>query len=109
MRERKGNDAPGDRTDVMRTYWPELRGRVQEQWSRLTDDWLGEVDGRHDRLAEKLREAYGVSEAEANRQVDDFIDMHWNAISARAASPSGRNTGGQATSGSTATNDNKRG
>lgn len=79
----------------LRTWWPELRGRVQERWSRLSDEWLDEVDGRRDRLSERLRDAYGVSEEEANRQVDDFIDTHWNALSANSMA-NGRSTGGRA-------------
>lgn len=68
-------------------YWPELRGRVQENWSRLTNDWLDDVDGRQARLAEKLRDAYGISEQEANRQVDDFVATHWDAMSGGKMSP----------------------
>lgn len=89
--------------DALRTYWPEFRGRVQERWSRVTDEWLDEVDGRRDRLAEKLREAYGVSEEEANRQVDDFVETHWAALSAGAPSPGGIRTGGPAQGGGVTT------
>ncbi len=77
----------------LRTWWPELRGRVQERWSRLNDEWLDEVDGRQDRLAERLREAYGVSEDEARRQVDDFVETHWSAISARSMPSTGASSG----------------
>lgn len=80
-------------SERLRTWWPELRGRVHERWSRLNDEWLDEVDGRRDRLAEKLRDAYGVSEAEANRQVDDFVETHWNALSAKGMSPAGAREG----------------
>jgi len=82
--------------DALRTWWPELRGRVPERWSRLTNEWLGEVEGRQERLAEKLRDAYGISEAEATRQVEDFLETHWNALSARHLTPSGTTAGDDA-------------
>lgn len=83
---RGGQARTPDNRERLQTWWPEFRGRVQERWSRLNDEWLDEVDGRHDRLAERLREAYGVSEAEADRQIDDFVETHWNALSARRMS-----------------------
>lgn len=66
--------------DRLQARWPQLRGHVQERWSRLTDTWLNEVDGDYDRLTERLREVYGVSEQEATRQVDDFVETHWGAF-----------------------------
>lgn len=83
---RDGQPRAPDSRERLRTWWPELRGHVQQRWSRLNDEWLDEVDGRHDRLAERLREAYGVSETEADRQIDDFVETHWNALSARRMS-----------------------
>ncbi|HEX7030244.1 MAG TPA: hypothetical protein VF254_06585 [Gammaproteobacteria bacterium] len=76
-----------DNRERLRTYWPELRGRVQERWSRLSDEWLDEVDGRYDQLASRLRDAYGVSDQEANRQVDDFVATHWGALGAGNLTP----------------------
>lgn len=66
--------------DAFERCWPELRDRVQERWSLVTNDRLEDIDGRPRRLAEQLREAYGVSAAEANRQVKDFVETHWRAM-----------------------------
>lgn len=84
-------------SDAFERYWPELRGRVQERWSLLTNDRLEGIDGRQRLLAEQLREAYGISEPEANRQVDDFVETHWGAIGA-----------GNLTSASASTSDSAR-
>lgn len=83
-----------DNRERLRTYWPELRGRVQERWSRLNNEWLDEVDGRYEHLAGKLRDAYGVSDQEANRQVDDFVETHWGALSAGNLTPTSVSTRG---------------
>lgn len=108
MRENGNRDAAGrpfDNRERLRTYWPELRGRVQERWSRLTDEWLDEVDGKYDQLAGRLRDAYGVSDQEANRQVDDFVETHWGALSAGNPTPTSVSTSDNAGSrGDTVTN-----
>lgn len=99
------NRKPFDNRERLRTYWPELRGRVQERWSRLNDEWLDEVNGRYDHLAGKLRDAYGVSDQEANRQVDDFVETHWGALSAGNLTPASASTSDNAGSrGDTVTN-----
>lgn len=82
-----------DNRERLRTHWPELRGRAQERWSRLNDEWLDEVNGRYDQLAGKLREAYGVTDQEANRQVDDFVETHWAALSTGNMTPGSVSTG----------------
>ena len=49
--------------------WNVFRHRARHEWSRLTDDHLDEIDGRRDRLARRVGDAYGVSDEEADKQV----------------------------------------
>lgn len=58
--------------DVMKGKWKQARGSVKEEWGKLTDDDVDEMDGRKDRLVGKLQERYGLAKDEAERQVDDF-------------------------------------
>lgn len=58
--------------DVMKGKWKQARGSVKEEWGKLTDDDVDEVDGRRDKLVGKLQERYGLAKDEAQRQVDDF-------------------------------------
>lgn len=55
--------------------WKEFRGRVREQWGRLTNDEVDVIGGRRDRLVGKLQEHYGIAREEAERQVREWIDM----------------------------------
>ena len=52
--------------------WKQLKGRVVEQWGKLTDDDLDVVQGRRDQLAGKIQERYGIARDEAERQVTDW-------------------------------------
>jgi uncharacterized protein YjbJ (UPF0337 family) len=55
--------------ETLKGNWTQLRGRVRMQWGKLTDDQLDVIEGRRDLLLGKLQEAYGVTEEEADRQV----------------------------------------
>lgn len=59
--------------------WHQLKGRVKEQWGKLTDDDLTQLQGHAERLAGKLEERYGLARDEAARQAKDFCSRNdWN-------------------------------
>jgi uncharacterized protein YjbJ (UPF0337 family) len=60
--------------DQIEGAWKQVRGRVREQWGKLTDDDLDVVAGRRDTLVGKVQERYGVARDEAERQVRDWSD-----------------------------------
>jgi uncharacterized protein YjbJ (UPF0337 family) len=52
--------------------WSRLRHRARHEWARLTDEHLDEIDGRRDRLRNRIRDVYGVSDDEADKQVTSW-------------------------------------
>lgn len=58
--------------DRLEGNWKQLRGKVKEQWGKLTDDQLDMIEGRRDQLSGKIQEAYGISRDEAERQLEDW-------------------------------------
>jgi len=50
--------------------WTTTKGAVKEQWGKLTDDDLLEIEGRRDQLIGKLQQRYGITRDEAVRQVE---------------------------------------
>lgn len=58
--------------DTIEGNWKELKGRVKEQWGKLTDDRLDEIAGRREQLAGEIQQAYGISREEAEKQVKAF-------------------------------------
>ena len=52
--------------------WKQFSGLVKNQWGKLTDDDLTQINGNRERLAGKLQERYGITQAEANRQIDEW-------------------------------------
>ncbi|MFD1008235.1 MULTISPECIES: CsbD family protein [Oceanisphaera] len=62
--------------DIVEGNWKQFKGKVQNQWGKLTDDQLDEVSGKRQELAGKIQEAYGVSKDEAEQQIKDFEDRN---------------------------------
>ncbi|MEO8677984.1 MAG: CsbD family protein [Vicinamibacterales bacterium] len=59
--------------DIMEGKWTQLKGRVKEQWGKLTDDDIDQLDGKKDQLVGKVQERYGVARDQASREVDTWI------------------------------------
>ena len=58
--------------DQFEGNWKQLKGKVQQQWGKLTDDQVDVIEGRREELAGKIQEAYGISKAEAEEQITDW-------------------------------------
>jgi uncharacterized protein YjbJ (UPF0337 family) len=52
--------------------WKQIKGRVREQWGKLTDDDLDIIDGRREQLSGKIQERYGVAKDDAEDQLSEF-------------------------------------
>ncbi|MFZ1071697.1 MAG: CsbD family protein, partial [Methyloceanibacter sp.] len=53
--------------------WKQLRGKVQQQWGKLTDDDLTTIQGRRVELVGKIQERYGIARDEAEKQVESWV------------------------------------
>jgi uncharacterized protein YjbJ (UPF0337 family) len=58
--------------DRIEGNWKQLKGRIREQWARLTDDELDRIAGRRERLAGCLQNSYGIAKVEAENQIREF-------------------------------------
>lgn len=52
--------------------WTQSKGAVKEQWGKLTDDDLMEIQGRRDQLVGKIQARYGISQEQAEAQVSGW-------------------------------------
>lgn len=62
--------------DQIEGRWTQFSGQVKEQWGRLTDDEITQINGNRDQLVGKIQASYGVAKEEAERQVDDWCARH---------------------------------
>jgi uncharacterized protein YjbJ (UPF0337 family) len=60
--------------------WHQIKGKAEEQWGKLTDDDLKQLEGHAEQLAGKLQQRYGLARDEAERQAREFRKQtNWNA------------------------------
>jgi uncharacterized protein YjbJ (UPF0337 family) len=57
--------------DRIEGNWHQLKGNVQQQWGKLTDDHLHVLAGRRDNLVGKIQERRGVSKDTQKQQLSD--------------------------------------
>jgi len=53
-------------------------GKAQEPWGRRTNDPQREPAGKRDQHAGRIQERYKISNEEASRQLNDFLDHNRN-------------------------------
>lgn len=58
--------------DIFEGNWKQFKGKVKEQWGKLTDDDLDVISGKRDQLVGRIQERYGVARDEAERQLNTF-------------------------------------
>lgn len=62
--------------DRVQGRWKQLKGKVKEQWGKLTDDDLDVIAGRRDQLLGRIQQRHGLAREEADRQVRGFEQTH---------------------------------
>ncbi|MGJ7494251.1 CsbD family protein [Variovorax sp. RT4R15] len=62
--------------DTMEGNWKQLKGKVKEQWGKLTDDDFDVIAGKRDQLLGRIQERHGISKDEAEKQVADWEKRH---------------------------------
>jgi uncharacterized protein YjbJ (UPF0337 family) len=62
--------------DVMKGNFKQLRGKIKQQWGKLTDDEIDQMEGHAEVLAGKLQERYGWTREEAEQRARDFRDQN---------------------------------
>lgn len=58
--------------DIARGNFNQIKGKLKQQWGKLTDDEIDQMEGNADVLVGKLQERYGWDRDEAERQAKEF-------------------------------------
>jgi uncharacterized protein YjbJ (UPF0337 family) len=52
--------------------WKQFKGKVKQQWGKLTDDDLDVIAGNRDELEGKIQERYGIAKDQVKKDIDDW-------------------------------------
>jgi uncharacterized protein YjbJ (UPF0337 family) len=61
-------------TDMLAGNWMKFKGKVQQQWGKLTDSDLDKIEGKQKELVGRIQERYGYARDRAEKEVNEFID-----------------------------------
>jgi uncharacterized protein YjbJ (UPF0337 family) len=59
-------------SDQLEGNWKQLKGSIQKQWGKLTDDDFDVIAGNKEKLAGKLQERYGYSKEQAEEEIKNY-------------------------------------
>jgi uncharacterized protein YjbJ (UPF0337 family) len=54
--------------------WKQVKGKVKEQWGKLTDDDLNVIEGHRDQLEGKIQERYGIAKDQVRKDIDSWYN-----------------------------------
>jgi uncharacterized protein YjbJ (UPF0337 family) len=63
-------------SDRIEGNWKQVKGKIKEQWGKLTDDDLDVIAGKRDQLLGRIQERHGVARDEAEKQVRHFEERN---------------------------------
>jgi uncharacterized protein YjbJ (UPF0337 family) len=58
--------------DRIQGRWKQLKGRVREQWGRLTEDDFDVIAGRRDQLLGRIQQRHGLAREDAVRDAGEW-------------------------------------
>jgi uncharacterized protein YjbJ (UPF0337 family) len=60
--------------DRLEGNWKQVKGKIKEQWGRLTDDDLDVIEGNREQLEGKIQERYGLAKDQVRKDVDGWLN-----------------------------------
>jgi uncharacterized protein YjbJ (UPF0337 family) len=58
--------------DILEGNWKEIKGNVQKQWGKLTNDHLDQINGSREKLSGAIQKSYGVAREDAEKQMKEW-------------------------------------
>lgn len=59
--------------DILSGKWNQMKGKIKQQWGKLTDDDLDRISGKRDEILGLVQERYGWERERAESELDDFL------------------------------------
>lgn len=59
--------------DQVEGTWKTMKGRVREQWAKITDDDIEAIAGKKDRFLGAIQKRYGYEKEKAESELENFL------------------------------------
>lgn len=61
--------------DIIKGQWHEIKGKLKQQWGKLTDDDVTKMQGTFEELSGVLQKKYGYQKDQAEKEINSFLDQ----------------------------------
>jgi len=61
--------------DILKGKWLQVKGDIRSWWGKVTDDDVDQIQGDGEKFIGKLQERYGYGREEAERELDEFLNL----------------------------------
>lgn len=62
--------------DIIKGKWQEVKGKLRQQWGKLTDNEISQMKGTYEELEGILQKKYGYKKDQAKKEIEDFVDVN---------------------------------
>ena len=59
--------------EIFHGKWNEIKGKLKQQWGKLTDDDLIQIEGKHDQIYGILEQHYGHDKEKTQEVLDNLF------------------------------------
>ena len=70
--------------DTLKGEWIQVKGKIRQQWGKLTDDDLDQIQGNYEMLVGRLQERYGRSREQIEKELAARFDQ-WQEPTCKAS------------------------
>jgi uncharacterized protein YjbJ (UPF0337 family) len=60
-------------TDIIKGQWKQIKGEIQKQWGKLTNDEIDMINGDREKLEGRLQEKYGYTREQVRQEINEFL------------------------------------
>jgi uncharacterized protein YjbJ (UPF0337 family) len=61
-------------SDQLEGTWDVVKGKIQKQWGKLTNDDLDVIEGNRKEIAGRIQQRYGYAKERAEREVNTWLE-----------------------------------
>ena len=59
--------------DTLKGQWMQVKGKIRQQWGKLTDDEIDQMQGNAEQLIGRIQERYGRTREQAEQEVNRWL------------------------------------
>ena len=59
--------------DIIQGKWLQVKGKLHQQWGKLTENDIATMQGSTEELVGKLQAKYGYARDKAQEEIDNFV------------------------------------